>query len=85
MFAIFSLLTSIVNLPVSNSVRNGSDIGLILSKSSSYRISSCCSKSATARVTSNLRASRNFNAVDGDTVLRSAFLFIVSIKTLTAC
>lgn len=82
---VFSQLTSIVNLPVSNSVRNGSFIGSMLSRSSSFRINSCCSNSATARCTSNLRAKRNFSAVDGDIVFRSIFLFSNSINSLTAC
>lgn len=79
------ILTSIVNLPVSSSARNGSVFGSILSKSSSRRINSCCSNSATARCTSSFRASTNFSAVDGEIVLRSIFLFTISINSLTAC
>lgn len=78
-------LTSIVNLPVSNSVRNGSDIGLMLSRSSTLRINSCCSNNSTARCTSSFRANTNFRAVDGEIVFRSILLFITSMNSLTAC
>ena len=78
------ILTSIVNLPVSNSVRNGSDIGSMLSRSSSRRIKTCCSNSATARGTSSLRANTNFRAVDVEIVFPSIFLFTISINSLTA-
>lgn len=81
---IIMILTRIVNLPVSNSVRNGSDIGSMLSRSSSRRINTCCSNNATARGTSNLRANTNFSAVDVEIVLPSSFLFTISINSLTA-
>lgn len=77
-------LTSIVNLPVCNSVSNGSDFGSMLSSCSSFRSMTYCSNNATARGTSSFRANKNFNAVDGDIVFRSIFLFTISINSLTA-
>lgn len=78
------LLTKIVNFPVSSSLRNGSDIGSKLYRPSCLRMSSCCSNSATARCTSNFRASRNLSAVAGDIVFRSTFLLTTSINSFTA-
>lgn len=78
------ILTSIVNLPVCNSVSNGSDFGSMLSSCSSFRSITYCSNNATARGTSSFRANKNFNAVDGDIVFRSIFLFTISINSLTA-
>lgn len=78
-------LTNIVNLPVSSSERSGSIIGSSVYSPSCCRINSCCSNSATARCTSNLRANRNFNAVAGDIFLRSQLRLMISVNSLTAC
>lgn len=78
-------LTNIVNFPVSSSVRSGSIIGSNVYRPSCWRISSCCSNSATARCTSNLRANRNFNAVAGDMFFRWHLRLIISVNSLTAC
>lgn len=81
-----SSLTSIVNFPVSSSECRGSLVGSNLVRPSRCLVSSCCSKRASDRATSNLRAKRNLTAIDHVTGpnLRRNLAFTFSMNSLVA-
>jgi hypothetical protein len=83
-----TLLTKIVNLPVSNSLLRGSCLGSKRTRPSRCRVVSCCSYNVTARPTSNFRAARNLTAVaqeTGPALRRRRSRFTSSMKFLVAC
>lgn len=83
-----TVLTKIVNLPVSSSLFSGSRLGSKRTSPSRCRVASCCSYNATARLTSNFRAARNLTAVaqeTGPALRRRRSRLTSSMKFLVAC